>query len=89
MPTATTARLTTIRATLRAVFQHHAPTDGELRAVAAALAVPYVELWALAGEVVERPRLTREDVEQWLCWGERDNEQRTAGAEPAQTEEGA
>lgn len=52
-------RLATVRDTLRAVFRaRHAPTDAELRAVAAALALPYVELWARAGEVVDRPRLT-------------------------------
>jgi hypothetical protein len=65
MTETTPTRLATIRDTLRAVFVHHAPTDAELRSVAAALAVPYVELWAVAAEVVERPRLTRADVEAW------------------------
>lgn len=84
-----TDRLATIRDTLRAVFlAGHAPTDAELRQVARALQVPYVELWALAGEVVERPRLTRADVEEWLQWSECEREQHTAGALPARNQKG-
>jgi hypothetical protein len=75
-------RRASIRETLQAVFARHAPTDGELRALAVALQVPYVELWALAGEAVDRPRLTGADVEEWLAWHERDQEPHEAGTRP-------
>lgn len=58
------------RATLRAVFAVHAPTDRELRDLASTLQVPYVELWALAGEMVDRPTLKAADVQEWLAWRE-------------------
>lgn len=85
---AASIRLATIRATLRAVFAGHAPTDAELRALAARLAVPFVDLWALAGEADNRPRLTRADVEEWLARGGRDTEHDTAGAMPASNHKG-
>jgi hypothetical protein len=69
------------RATLRAVFAVHAPTDRELRDLASALQVPYVELWALQGEVVDRPTLKGADVQEWLAWRER--EDHGAGTEHA------
>lgn len=71
------------RDTLRAVFAGHAPTDRELRDLAAALQVPYLELWALAGETVDRPTLRGADVEEWLAWRERDREHHDTGTRPA------
>jgi hypothetical protein len=71
-------RLDIVRATLRAVYRVHAPTDTELRAVATELRVPYVEVWALANEVVERPRLRPGDAEEWLSSNRRERERSIA-----------